>query len=197
MASQKPPTGNLPIFPAPTPADWIAWLEAHHLSAAGVWLQLAKKGSGVASITYDEALEVALCFGWIDGQKQRYDETFWLQKFTPRRPNSIWSKVNRAKAERLIAQGAMRPEGMQAIEHAKQNGRWEAAYDSHSTATVPDDLQAALDANPTASAFFATLSSQNRYAILFRIQTAKKAETRTRRISEFVAMLERHEKLYP
>ncbi len=197
MAPNNPSTANLPLFLATTPADWIAWLEAHHPSIAGVWLQIAKKGSGVTSVTYDEALEVALCFGWIDGQKQRHDETFWLQKFTPRRPNSIWSKVNRAKVERLIAHGAMRPAGMQAVEHAKQNGRWEAAYDSHSTATVPADFQTALDANPNASAFFATLNSQNRYAILFRIQTAKKAETRTRRINEFVAMLERHEKLYP
>ncbi|HET9223725.1 MAG TPA: YdeI/OmpD-associated family protein, partial [Roseiflexaceae bacterium] len=139
----------------------------------------------------------ALCYGWIDGQKKSHDEASWLQKFTPRGAKSIWSKVNREKALSLIESGQMQPAGLAAVESAKQDGRWEAAYDSQSAAGVPDDLQAELDRNPTAKAFFSTLNSRNRYAILFRIQTAKKAETRAKRIQEFVGMLERHEKLYP
>ena len=148
-------------------------------------------------MSYAEALEVALCYGWIDGQKKSYDEATWLQKFTPRGHRSIWSKINREKAEELIRNGQMKPAGLQAIKRAKQNGRWEAAYDSPSQASVPDDFQAALDKNSTAKAFFAALNRQNRYAILFRLQTAKKAETRTKRIEQFIRMLAKHEKLYP
>ncbi len=177
--------------------DWAAWLDEHHGTSPGVWLRLAKKASGLQSVSYDEALEVALCYGWIDGQKKSYDDASWLQKFTPRGAKSIWSKINRAKAEALMASGRMQPAGLKAVESAKQDGRWEAAYDSPRSATVPDDFQAALDQNAEAKAFFATLNSANRYAILFRIQTAKKAETRAKRIQEFIRMLEQHEKLYP
>src|SRR4051794_31542266 len=176
---------------------WAAWLELHYADSPGLWLRHAKKASGRASVTYDEALEVALCYGWIDGQKKSYDEASWLQKWTPRGAKSIWSKINREKALKLIESGQMKPAGVAAIERAKQDGRWDAAYDSHSTATVPSDLQAALNGNAEASAFFTTLNSTNRYAILFRIQTAKKPETRAKRIQEFIGMLERHEKLYP
>ncbi|MES2258946.1 MAG: YdeI/OmpD-associated family protein [Pseudomonadota bacterium] len=176
---------------------WWQWLELHHAGSAGVWMRLAKKASGVASVSYPEALDAALCFGWIDGLKKSAGEQFWLQKFTPRARRSIWSKVNRDKALALEAAGRMQPAGRQEIERAQQDGRWEAAYDSSSSASVPEDLQAALDAQPQAKAFFATLKSHNRYAILFRIQTAKKAETRARRIEQFVAMLVNGDTLHP
>ena len=176
---------------------WEAWLVKHCDSWAGLWLRLARKSASLQSVTYQEALDVALCHGWIDGQKKSYDEESWLQKFTPRRPKSIWSKMNRAKALDLIAHGRMRGAGLAAIEKAKENGRWEAAYDSHRTAAVPEDFQTALDRSPKAKAFFATLNSQNRYAILFRIQTAGKDETRQARMKQFIRMLERHEKLHP
>ncbi len=149
------------------------------------------------SVTYDEAVEVALCFGWIDGQKAKAGDDAWRQRFTPRGPRSKWSKINRSKAEALIERGAMKPAGMRAVELAKADGRWDAAYDAQSTATVPADLQRELRRHPKAKAFFATLDSANRYAILYRIQDAKKPETRARRIESFVAMLERHEKLHP
>jgi uncharacterized protein YdeI (YjbR/CyaY-like superfamily) len=176
---------------------WEAWLAAHFDSSAGVWLRLAKKSAELQSVTYQEALEVALCYGWIDGQKKTYDADSWLQKFTPRGSKSIWSKINRDKALELIERGRMQAAGLAVIEVARQNGRWEAAYDSHRTALPPADFQEALDKNPEAGAFFATLNSQNRYAILFRIQTARKAETRRKRIDQFIGMLEKHEKLYP
>ncbi len=176
---------------------WAEWLDANHTSSPGLWLRLAKKGSGLASVSYAEALDVALCYGWIDGQKRPADAQTWLQKFTPRGKKSIWSKINRDKVEALIANGQMRPAGQAAIDLARADGRWEAAYDSQKNATIPDDLQAALDASPAAAAFFATLNSTNRYAILFRVQTAKKPETRAKRIRDLVAMLERNEKIYP
>lgn len=179
------------------PREWAAWLEQHHAASPGVWLRLARKASGIASVTYDQALEVALCYGWIDGQKKSHDQASWLQKFTPRGARSIWSKINREKAELLIERGAMMPAGLAAVERARQDGRWDAAYDSQRAAGVPDDFQAALDQSPEALAFFATLSSRNRYALLFRIQTAKKAETRARRIEQFIRMLAKHETLYP
>ena len=188
---------DLPVLLFEQQHDWAVWLDEHHGTSPGLWLRLAKKASGLQSVSYDEALEVALCYGWIDGQKKSYDDASWLQKFTPRGPKSIWSKINRAKAEALIASGRMQPAGLKAVESAKQDGRWDAAYDSPRSATVPDDFQAALDQNAKAKAFFATLNSTNRYAILFRIQTAKKAETRAKRIQEFIRMLEQHEKLYP
>jgi len=177
--------------------DWEAWLDSNHTTAPDAWLRLAKKGSPVRSVSYAEALEVALCYGWIDAQKKPESEHAWLQRFTPRRAKSIWSKVNREKALALIEAGRMKPAGLDQVERAKQDGRWNAAYDSPSRAEVPEDLQAALDKNARARAFFTTLDRANRYAILFRIQTAKKAETRARRIKEFIDMLARHEKLHP
>ena len=176
---------------------WESWLAANHATSAGIWLRLAKKGSPIRSATYAEALEAALCYGWIDAQKQPESEQAWLQRFTPRRNKSIWSKVNREKAAALIKAGRMQPAGLAQIERAKQDGRWDAAYDSPAAAEAPDDLQSALDKNPPARAFFRTLDRANRYAVLWRIQTAKKAETRARRIRQFVEMLERHEKLHP
>lgn len=176
---------------------WEGWLARNHSASAGVWLRMGRKGSGVQSVSYAEALDVALCYGWIDAQKKAESEQAWLQRFTPRRPKSIWSKVNRAKVAALIAAGRMQAAGLEQIERAKKDGRWEAAYDSPASAEVPEDLAAALKRNAKAKAFFATLNSANRYAILWRIQTAKKAETRARRITEYVAMLERHEKFHP
>jgi uncharacterized protein YdeI (YjbR/CyaY-like superfamily) len=197
MTANKNPRAELPIELCEDQAAWAAWLEQHHADSPGVWLRHAKKASNLTSVSYAEALEVALCYGWIDGQKKSYDDSSWIQKWTPRGARSIWSKINRDKALSLIERGQMRPPGMAQIERARQDGRWDAAYDSHSTANVPDDLQAALDSNAEAGAFFATLNRTNRYAILFRIQTAKKPETRARRIQEFIGMLERHEKLHP
>jgi uncharacterized protein YdeI (YjbR/CyaY-like superfamily) len=179
------------------PKTWEAWLGSHGDSSAGLWLRLAKKSAKLQSVSYQEALEVALCHGWIDGQKQRFDAESWLQKFTPRGPRSIWSKINRAKALELVAQGRMRRAGLAAIARAKDNGRWEAAYDSHRSAVPPRDFHLALNKSPKAKAFFATLNRQNRYAMLFRIQTAKKVETRQKRIKQFVQMLAKHEQLYP
>jgi uncharacterized protein YdeI (YjbR/CyaY-like superfamily) len=176
---------------------WETFLAKNNGTSNGVWLQLAKKSSGTTSVTYSEALDVALCHGWIDGQKKAFDESFWLQKFTPRGARSIWSKINREKALDLIQSGRMKPAGLLEIEKAKVDGRWAAAYDSQKSATVPVDFQAELDAHPDANTFFSTLDSGNRYAILFRIQTAKKPETRSRRVQEFIAMLERKEKIHP
>lgn len=193
MKSEK---AELPVELFKDQKHWADWLDKHHAKSPGAWLRLAKKGSDIRSVSYAEALEVALCYGWIDGQKQSYDESSWLQKFTPRGDRSLWSKVNREKAEELIRTGSMKPAGLAAIERARENGRWEAAYDSPGKATVPDDFQAELDRNPSAKEFFATLNSANRYAILWRIQTAKKTETRAKRIQQFVGMLERHEKIH-
>lgn len=176
---------------------WSKWLAPNHASSRGVWLKIAKKGSKAASVSYAEALEIALIWGWIDGQKGKLDETWWLQKFTPRGPKSIWSKINRDKAVALIEAGEMKPPGLSEVERAKGDGRWDAAYDSQSRATVPPDLAKALAANPRAARFFATLESHNRYAVLFRIHTAKRPETRALRIEKFVAMLARHEKVHP
>lgn len=197
VVKKTAPAGELPIMPFESPRVWDTWLAANHASSRGVWMKLAKKAAGVASITYPQALEVALVWGWIDGQKGSFDDAWWLQKFTPRGPRSIWSKVNREKAQALIDAGKMRPSGLAAVERAKADGRWDAAYDSPSKATVPEDLAAALAANPRASAFFATLDATNRYAVLHRVHTAKKVETRARRISQFVEMLARGEKIHP
>ena len=191
------PADALPILLFPEARDWAAWLEEHHESSPGAWLQLAKKGSGLRSVSYAEALDSALCFGWIDGQKRSHDERAFLQKFTPRGRKSLWSKINRDKVEALIREGRMRPAGLRAVESARADGRWDAAYDGARTATVPEDFQAALDRSPAARAFFATLNSANRYAMLFRLQTAKRAETRARNIERFVQMLEKGEKLHP
>jgi uncharacterized protein YdeI (YjbR/CyaY-like superfamily) len=177
--------------------DWAVWLEKNHRKSAGLWLRLAKKDSHLRSVSYKEALEAALCYGWIDGQKRPENERTWLQRFLARSSQSIWSKINREKALALIANGEMEAAGLEAIENAKKNGRWDAAYDSPSGAGVPSDFQAALDANRRAAAFFKTLDRANRYAVLWRIQTAKKAETRARKIREFIEMLEREEKIHP
>jgi uncharacterized protein YdeI (YjbR/CyaY-like superfamily) len=176
--------------------DWALWLEKNHGKSPGLWLRLAKKDSGMRSVSYKEALDVALCYGWIDGQKKPEDEKTWLQRFVPRSDKSIWSKINREKGLGLIACGDMKAAGLEAIEKAKKNGRWEAAYDSPSGATVPEDFQAALARNARAQAFFEKLDRANRYALLWRIQTVKKAETRARKIREFVGMLERGEKIH-
>jgi uncharacterized protein YdeI (YjbR/CyaY-like superfamily) len=176
---------------------WAAWLQEHHRKASGIWLRLAKKGSGLHSVSYREALESALCYGWIDGQKKPENDKTWRQRFVPRSDKSIWSKINREKAKALIKNGRMTAAGREAIERAKANGRWTGAYDSPSRSTVPEDFQAALDANARSNSFFQTLDRANRYAILFRIQTVKKAETRERKIKEFIAMLERKEKIHP
>jgi uncharacterized protein YdeI (YjbR/CyaY-like superfamily) len=180
-----------------TREDWRSWLGVHYEGSPGVLLLIAKKGSARRTVSYAEALEVALCYGWIDGQKQRHDDSSWLQKFTPRGARSVWSKLNRDRAEALIASGEMRPPGLAEVERAKADGRWADAYDSPRTAVVPGDLQAALEAHPEAKAFFETLNSANRYAIVWRLQTAKKTETRERRLRQFIQMLERHEKLHP
>ena len=179
-----------------TPAAWAKWLDAHHGDDDGVWIKFAKKGTGATTVTYAEALEVALCYGWIDAQVKRFDETYYLQRFTPRRARSKWSKINRDAATRLIAAGAMKEPGLAAVERAKADGRWDAAYDSPASATVPDDFAQALAKSKAAAKFFATLSSQNRYAILYRIQDAKRPETRARRIAQFVEMLSRGETLH-
>lgn len=187
---------ELPILLFEQPQDWAEWLSANHASAPGVWMRLAKKGVDLRSITYAEALDEALCYGWIDSQKKALDDQSWIQKFTPRGPRSIWSRINRDKVQALVEQGRMKPAGIAAVDAAKQDGRWDAAYESQSNATVPDDLQAALDANPAAAAFFETLRGANRYAILFRVHNARKPETRARRIADFVAMLERGETIH-
>ncbi len=192
----KAPAPELPIILFDDQAAWAEWLDEHHASSPGAWLRLAKKGAPYASVSYAEALDVALCYGWIDSQKKTFDEHSFLQKFGPRGARSIWSKVNREKIHALIDAGRMKPAGIRAVESAKADGRWDAAYDPASTATVPDDLQAALDANPKAREFFATLNGANRYAILFRVQTAKKLETRAKRIATLVEMLERNEKIH-
>jgi uncharacterized protein YdeI (YjbR/CyaY-like superfamily) len=184
-----------PIHYFTSAADWEAFLLADPPDG-GVRLQLRKKSTTKPGITWQEALDVALCYGWIDGQAGRFDDEFTLQAFTPRRKASPWSQINREHVDRLIAEGRMRPGGQAEIDRAKADGRWDAAY-RQKDAAVPDDLQAALDANPTAAAFFATLKSQNRFAILFRINNVKRAETRARKIAEYVAMCERGEKIYP
>lgn len=190
-------TDTLPVISFDTQHDWEVWLEENHASARGIWLKIAKKDTGARSVSYAQALESALCYGWIDGQKAGFDEQYWLQKFTPRGPRSIWSKVNREKAMALIAEGKIQPAGLQQVELAKADGRWDSAYASQSTISIPDDLQSELDNDAEASAFFSTLDSANRYAILWRIHTAKKPQTRAARIRKFVDMLAKHEKLHP
>lgn len=175
---------------------WESWLEDYHDMSPGVRLIIAKQSSGKVSVTYDEALEVALCFGWIDSQRNKLDDTYFLQRFTPRRKKSPWSAVNRERAENLIKQGKMREAGLREIEKAQQDGRWDAAYQPQSKATVPDDLQQALAENEAARAFFETLDSRNRFAILYRLNTAKKTETRQRRLDQFIQMLVEKRKIY-
>jgi uncharacterized protein YdeI (YjbR/CyaY-like superfamily) len=180
---------GLPIEQLRDPQAWAEWLEANHGDAPGVWLKIAKKGTPYETVTHAQALKLALCFGWIDGQRDGFDEIFFLQRFTPRKAKSKWSQINRSAALELIRTGEMRPAGQAEVDRAKQDGRWEAAYAPQSQATVPDDFAAALAANPPAEQFFETLRGQNRYAFLYRLQDAKKPETRARRITQFVAML--------
>jgi uncharacterized protein YdeI (YjbR/CyaY-like superfamily) len=178
------------------PRELEDWLEANGEDSPGLWLKIAKKGASEPSVTYAEALELALCFGWIDSQKRGFDETHFLQRFTPRRPRGRWSKINRGKAETLESAGALRPRGVAEVAAAKADGRWEAAYEGQRSAQIPDDLQRELDASPAAAAFFADLDSANRYAITYRLAEAKKPQTRERRLRKLVAMLERGEKIH-
>lgn len=187
---------DLPVLLFASQNDWSKWLNYNHEKQRGVWLKHAKKLSGKESISYLDALEVALCYGWIDSQKQSYDSDYFLQKFTPRGPKSMWSKINVAKAESLIKINKMQPSGLAAINQAKQDGRWDAAYDAPSASKVPEDFQTALDKNPEAKLFFETLNKSNKYAFCWRVQTAKKPETRTARIEKFIDMLNRGQKLY-
>jgi len=178
-----------PVLSFATPSELEAWLGEHAEDSDGIWLKFAKKGSGIRSVVYPEALESALCHGWIDGQVKRLDDDHYLQRFTPRRARSKWSKRNRKMAERLIAEGRMSPAGLAEVERARRAGRWEEAYESPSTATVPADFQAALDAEPAAAEFFSGLGSTKRYPFLYRIQDAKRPETRAKRIAEYVELL--------
>jgi uncharacterized protein YdeI (YjbR/CyaY-like superfamily) len=188
---------GLPTIAFASPSEWEAWLAANHASSAGVWIKMAKKDSGIESVRYPEVLESALCFGWIDGRREALDERYFLQRYTPRRARSRWSRINREKAQLLMEDGRMRPSGLAEVERAKADGRWAAAYAGQRSIAVPDDLQRELDARPGAKAFFAGLNSQNRYAILYRLQDAKKPETRARRLARFVAMLEAGETIHP
>ncbi|MBA2672653.1 YdeI/OmpD-associated family protein [Ramlibacter sp.] len=185
-----------PIRLFATAAAWERWLAKHHDGGGALWLRIAKAGSGLKSVTYAEALDVALCWGWIDGQKKPEDASAWLQRFTPRTARSPWSQRNREHVDRLVAAKRMQPPGLAAVEAARQDGRWDRAYAPASTAKVPADLQAALDGNPKARAFFAALNGANRYAILYRVQQAVRPETRARRIAQFVEMLARGEKIH-
>lgn len=187
---------ELPVLKFPGPTELEAWLEEHHGSSQGAWLKIAKKGKAEPTVTYPEAVELALCFGWIDSQRRGLDQRYFLQRFTPRRPRGRWSRINRDKVEGLIAAGRMRPAGLAEVEAAKADGRWEAAYEGQRTAEVPADLQQELDASPAAREFFESLDSANRYAIIYRLGEAKRAETRERRLRKFVGMLERGEKIH-
>lgn len=188
---------ELPKISFASGGAWEAWLGEHHETSDGLWMKLAKKGTGIHSVTLAEAVEGALCYGWVDSQADKFDDEHWLVKFTPRRPRSKWSKVNRERVAKLVAEGRMQPAGLREIERAKSDGRWDAAYDPPSRATVPDDLRQELDRNQRASTFFDTLDATNRYAILYRIQEARKPETRARRIAKYVTMLSEHKKLNP
>ena len=188
---------SLPIISFETQQDWERWLAERHTNTEGIWLKIAKKETGALSISYAEALESALCYGWIDGQKASFDDKYWLQKFTPRRPKSIWSKVNCDKATALMAEGRMQPAGIRQVELAKADGRWDQAYESQSKITIPADFQSELDKNQKAKDFFDTLDSTNRYAMLFRIQNAKKPDTRSARIQKFIEMLSKNKRIYP
>lgn len=188
---------DLPISEFASKQAWRDWLKRSHATSAGIWLKIAKKDGGGSTVSYAEALEAALCFGWIDGRKNALDDVHWLQRFTPRSPRSRWSRINRDKAEALIAAGLMRPAGLHEVERARADGRWEAAYPGQRTSAVPDDLAEALAADEEAQAFFTTLSSANRYAILYRVADAKRPQTRARRIATYVAMLAEHKTIHP
>jgi uncharacterized protein YdeI (YjbR/CyaY-like superfamily) len=189
--------GGLQVLHPTSQPEWESWLGANHERVAGVWLKVVKRGCKERGLTYAEAVEGALMFGWIDGQGAPFDERFWLQRFTPRKPRSRWSQINRARALALIEARTMMPAGLAEVKRAQADGRWEAAYAGQRTASVPEELQRALDRDPQASAFFATLDSANRYAIIYRVNEAKRAETRARRIEKFVAMLRAGETIHP
>jgi uncharacterized protein YdeI (YjbR/CyaY-like superfamily) len=191
------PLRDEPVLTFASRVEWEAWLGRQHATSKGLWLQIAKKRAEVQSISYAEALDVALCYGWIDGQKGKLDDRHWLQRFTPRTSRSPWSKINRAKAEALLERDEMCPAGLVEVERAKADGRWDKAYEGQRTATVPDDLKRELDRSSGARDFFAALDSANRYAILYRIEEAKKPETRARRIATYVAMLSEGKKIHP
>lgn len=182
-------TPEQPVVSFASAEEMEGWLAEHGEGSDGIWLKFAKKASGIQSVSYGQAVEIALCHGWIDGQAKRLDETHYLQRFTPRRPRSRWSRINREKAEALIAEGRMRPGGLREVERAKDDGRWEDAYDPPTTATVPDDFRRALDAEPAAREFFESLGATKRYSFLYRIQDAKRPETRAKRIAEYVELL--------
>jgi uncharacterized protein YdeI (YjbR/CyaY-like superfamily) len=187
---------NIPVRAFRDAVAWDSWLSKNQSAVNGIWMRIAKKASGKKSVTYPEAVEIALCHGWIDGLKRPESETTWLQRFTPRRQRSIWSKINREKALALIESGRMKQAGVNEIERAKKDGRWESAYDSPRNATMTPEFEQALNRNPRAKTFFGTLSAANRYAILWRIQVAKKAETREKRVRSFIEMLEKGETVH-
>lgn len=188
---------DLPIMIFSGSQDFEDWLEQNHESSEGIMLKIAKKDSTISTVSYSEALDCALCYGWIDSRKEKYDEDTWLQRFTPRKARSIWSKVNKEKAEALISSGRMKSSGYKAIKVAKENGQWDRAYESQSKSTLPEDFASELNKNSQAKQFYDMLDSQNKFAIVFRINNAKKQETRKKRIEQFISMLERHEKIYP
>ena len=188
----SPPSDLVPVL-FKTAKAFETWLKRHHADSDGLWLKIAKRGADEPSVTYLEAVEIALCWGWIDGQKRGLDDSHFLQRFTPRRPRSVWSKVNVEKVAKLIESGRMQAPGLAKVDAAKADGRWDQAYDSPRTAVAPEDLLAALDAEPKAKAFFATLNASNRYAVLWRVQTAVKPETRAKRIAQLIEMLARDE----
>jgi uncharacterized protein YdeI (YjbR/CyaY-like superfamily) len=188
--------GGLPVLVFPAAESLEEWLDRQPADAAGAWLKLPKKSASTPGLTKAEAIDAALCYGWIDGQLDKYDDEYWLVRFTPRKPRSRWSQVNKSRAMELLAEGRMRKSGLAQIEAAKADGRWAAAYAPASSAKVPTDLQDALDTNPQAATFFATLKGANRYAILYRIGSVKRPETRARKIAEYVAMLERGETIH-
>ena len=191
------PRDDLPVIGFEDPAGWETWLAEHHATTPGAWLKIAKKGSGERTVSYAQALDVALCYGWIDGQKGRLDDQFWLQRFTARKPGGRWSQINTEKAGQLIEAGRMQSAGLREIEAAKADGRWDAAYAGQAAITVPDDLARELAENEAARAFFATISRVNRYAILYRIGDAKRPETRAKRIAKYVAMLADGQTIHP
>jgi uncharacterized protein YdeI (YjbR/CyaY-like superfamily) len=188
---------GLPHLTFASAAEWEAWLEANHDSSEGAWLKIAKKGSGVASVTNAEALDIGLCFGWINGRREALNDDYYLQRYTRRRPGGKWSRINVEKVVELTAAGRMRPAGLAEVERAKADGRWDAAYESPRRMGVPDDLEREFAARPAAREFFESLDSRNRYAILYRLADAKRPETRARRLAKFVAMLETGERIYP
>jgi len=195
--SLRPTKDGLPIIAFASGADWQDWLSRQPRSSKGLWLKLAKKDSGVQSVSRQEAIDGAICYGWIDGQLQKFDKRCWLVRFTPRSARSKWSKLNQIRAQELIKKGRMSAAGLEEIKCAKADGRWKAAYAPQSRATVPGDLQVALENNPKATRFFAELDSANRYAILYRVQDARKPETRASRIKKYVQMLARGETIHP